>query len=167
MKLTQFLSRLLVVVAIWGLVTFVNVVPAIASQDNPNQITDNLTMPNIQKKAEDATNSSTYDTNLEYTSGDQSNQGLNEIQGTADFDKMKRSPNEDTPPIVKEVEKSLGKFGDKVNSTKEISKKGLDAALDKAGNAASHIKDKTGDVINSLTEKASDATESIKSKIKS
>ncbi|PZO38449.1 MAG: hypothetical protein DCF19_16115 [Pseudanabaena frigida] len=167
MKFTQFLNRLLVIVAILGFVTFGNVVPAIAAQDSPNQITDNLTMPNIQKKAEESLNTTAYDTNPEYTSEDNSNQGLNEIQGTADFDKMKRSSNEDTPPIVKQVEKSLSNVGDKVSLAKEDTKKGVDSALDKAGDAASYIKDKTGDAINSLTEKASDTAKSIKNKIKS
>jgi hypothetical protein len=167
MRLTRFLSRILVIVAIFGLVTFVNVVPAIAAQKSPNQITDNLTMPNIQKKAEDASNSSAYDTNPEYTSEDKSNQGLNEIQGTADFDKMKRSLNEDTPPMVKQVEKSLSKVGDKVSSAKEDTKNGIDSALDKAGDAASYIKDMTGDAINSITGKASDTAKTIKNKVKS
>ena len=167
MKFTQFLNRLLALVAILVLVTFVDVVPAIAAQNDSNQIIDNLTMPNIQKKAEDVAKGSPYDTNPEYTSGDKSNQGLNEIQGTADFDKMKRSQNENTPPVVKQAEKAFSKVGDQMNSVTEDTKKGVDTALDKAGDAASYIKDKTGDAINSLTEKASDAAESIKSKIKS
>jgi hypothetical protein len=154
MKLTQFLNRLLVLVAIWGLVTFVNVVPAIAAQSDPNQIIDNLTLPNIQKKAEEAANSNPYETNPEYTSGDRSNQGLNEIQGTADFDKMKRTSNEDLPPIVEQAEKAFGKAGDKIQAAK-------DNTLDKAGDTASYIKDKAGDVLNSLTKKVSNTAKSI------
>ncbi len=156
MKLMQFLNRLLVIVAILGFVTFGNVVPAIAAQSDPNKIIDNLTMPNIQKKAEGVANGSPYDTNPEYTSGDTSNQGLNEIQGTADFDKMKRSPNEKTPPIVKQAEKALSKVGDKMSSATEDTKNSVDTALGKAG-----------DAINSITEKAADAAKSIKNKIKS
>jgi hypothetical protein len=118
MKLAQFLKRFLVVFVVCGLIAFANVPPAIADRDAPNQITDNLTMPNIQKKAEDVAKASPYDTNPEYTSNDQSNQGLNEIQGTADSDKMKRSPNEDTLPVIKQAEKAFNKAGDKMKSVK-------------------------------------------------
>jgi ElaB/YqjD/DUF883 family membrane-anchored ribosome-binding protein len=117
-------------------------------------------MPNIQKKAEDALKGSTYDTNQEYTSDDGSNQGLNEIQGTSDFNKMKRSSNEDTPPVVKQVEKALYKASDKMSSAK-------DNTLDKAGDAASFVKDKAGDVLNTLTDKATDTAKAIKNKVKS
>jgi ElaB/YqjD/DUF883 family membrane-anchored ribosome-binding protein len=158
MKVAQFLKRFVIMVVVCGLISFVNVTPAIASQDN--QIIDNLTMPNIQKKAEDALKGSTYDTNQEYTSDDGSNQGLNEIQGTADFNKMKRSSNENTPPVVKQVEKAFDKAGDKMNSA-------TDGSLDKAGDAANYVKDKAGDVLNSLTDKASDAAKAIKNKVKS
>ena len=158
MKIAQFLKRFVVMVVVCGLIAFANVAPAIASQDN--QIIDNLTMPNIQKKAEDAVKGSTYDTNQEYTSDDASNQGLNEIQGTSDFDKMKRSSNEDTPPVVKQVEKAFDKASDKMNSAK-------DDTLDKAGDAANYVKDKAGDALKSLTDKASDTAKSIKNKVKS
>ena len=158
MKLAQFLKRFVIMVAVCGLIAFANITPAIASQDN--QIIDNLTMPNIQKKAEDAVKGSTYDTNQEYTSDDRSNQGLNEIQGTSDFDKMKRSTNEDTLPVVKQAEKALDKAGDKINSAK-------DDTLNKAGDAASYVKDKAGNVLNSLTDKATDTAKAIKNKVKS
>ncbi len=160
MKIILFLKRFVIMVMVCGLISFASVTPAIASQDAPNQIIDNLTLPNIQKKAEDAVKGSTYDTNQEYTSDDASNQGLNEIQGTSDFDKMKRSSNEDTPPIVKQVEKALDKAGDKMNSAK-------DDTLDKAGDAASYVKGKAGDVLNSLTDKATDTAKAIKNKVKS
>ncbi|MBD2178620.1 hypothetical protein H6F42_17010 [Pseudanabaena sp. FACHB-1998] len=156
MKLIQLFKRLLVIVAVLVLVTFVNVAPVSAVQSDTNQIIDNLPMPNIQKKSEDILKTSPYDTNPEYTSGDGSNQGLNEVQGTADFDKMNRSRNEKTPPIVKQAEKAFNKVGDKMSSAGEDTKNGVDSALDKAG-----------DAINSLTGKASDAAESIKDKIKS
>jgi hypothetical protein len=158
MKVAQFLKRFMIIVVVCGLIAFANVTPAIASQDN--QIIDNLTMPNIQKKAEDALKGSTYDTNQEYTSDDGSNQGLNEIQGTSDFNKMKRSSNEDTPPVVKQVEKALYKAGDKMSSAK-------DNTLDKAGDAASSVKDKAGDVLKTLTDKATDTAKAIKNKVKS
>ena len=160
MEIAQFLKRFVLMVVVCGLIAFAGVNPAIASQDAPNQITDNLTMPNIQKKAEDALKGSAYDTNPEYTSDDSSNQGLNEIQGTSDFDKMKRSSNEDTPPVVKQAEKAFDKAGENISSAK-------DDTLDKAGDAASYVKDKAGDVLSSLTGKAADTAKAIKNKVKS
>ena len=160
MKIAQFLKRFVLMVVVCGLISFANVNPAIAAQNAPDQITDNLTLPNIQKKAEDALKGSTYDTNPEYTSDDSSNQGLNEIQGTSDFDKMKRSSNEDTPPVVKQAEKAFDKAGNNISSVK-------DDTLDKAGDAANYIKDKTGDALKSLTGKASDTAKAIKNKVKS
>lgn len=137
MKIAQFLKRFVLMVVVCGLIAFANVNPAIAAQNARDQITDNLTLPNIQKKAEDAVKGSAYDTNPEYTSDNTSNQGLNEIQGTSDFDKMKRSSNENTPPVVKQVGKALDKASDKMHSA-------TDNTLDKAGNAASYVKDKAG-----------------------
>ena len=160
MKIVQFLKRFVIMVIVCGLISFANITPAIASQESSNPIIDNLPMPNIQKKSEEVLKGSAYDTNPEYTSGDVSNQGLNEVQGTADFDKMKRSPYENTPPVVKQVEKALDKAGDKMNSAK-------DDTLDKAGEAASYVKDKAGDVLNSLTDKATDTAKAIKDKVKS
>jgi hypothetical protein len=160
MKIAQFLKRFVLMVVVCGLIAFANVNPVIAAQNAPDQITDNLTLPNIQKKAEDAVKGSAYDTNPEYTSDNTSNQGLNEIQGTSDFDKMKRSSNENTPPVVKQVGKALDKASDKMHSA-------TDNTLDKAGNAASYVKDKAGNVLNSLTDKATDTAKAIKNKVKS
>jgi len=167
MKLAQFLKRFVAMIVVCGLIAFANVAPAIAAQDSPNQIIDNLTMPNIQKKAEDALKGSAYDTNQEYTSEDGSNQGLNEIQGTADLDKMKRTSNADLPPAVKDVEKAFDKAGDKINSVKGNTGNEVNSALDAAGDAASYVKDKAGDAINALTGKAADTAKSIKNKVKS
>lgn len=160
MKIVQFLKRFVITVVLCGLVSFANVTPAIASQNPTNPIIDNLPMPNIQKKAEAAVKDSAYDTNQEYTSDNASNQGLNEIQGTSDFDKMKRSSYESTPPVVKQVEKAFDKAGNQLNSAK-------DDTLDKAGDAASYVKDKAGDALNSLTDKATDTAKAIKDKVKS
>ncbi len=167
MKFAQFFTRLLAMVYICGLMIFANVNPAIASQDNNNKIIDRLPMPNIQKKAEEATKGSPYDTNLEYETKSASNQGLNEIQGTADFDKMKRAPNEVVPPVVKQAEKAFDKVGDKMNSAKDSTENSIDSALDKASDVGNYVKDKASDVVNSLTGKAEDTAKSIKDKIKS
>lgn len=160
MKIVQFLKRFVIMFVVCGLVSFANVTPAIASQNSTNPIIDNLPMPNIQKKAEAAVKDSAYDTNQEYTSDNASNQGLNEIQGTSDFDKMKRSSYESTPPVVKQVEKAFDQAGNQLNSAK-------DDTLDKAGDAASYVKDKAGDALNSLTDKATDTAKAIKDKVKS
>ncbi len=166
MKFAQFFTRLLAIVYICGLMIFGNVNPAIAAQTSNNKIIDQLAMPNIQKKAEQVTKRSPYDTNREYANENASKQGLNEIQGTADFDKMKRSPDV-VPPVVKQAEKAFDKVGDKMNSTKDDTENNVGSALDKAGDAANYVKDKAGDVVNSLTGKAEDTIQSIKNKVKS
>ncbi|OIP77157.1 MAG: hypothetical protein AUK48_04465 [Oscillatoriales cyanobacterium CG2_30_44_21] len=160
MKTVQFLKRFVIMFVVCGLIAFANINHAIASQDSSNQIIDNLSMPNIQKKAEDVAKGSAYDTNQEYTTDDRSNQGLNEIQGTSDFDKMKRSPNEVNPPVVKQVEKALDKAGRQINSA-------TDDSLDKVGGATGYVKDKAGDVLNSLTDKAADTARAVTNKVKS
>jgi ElaB/YqjD/DUF883 family membrane-anchored ribosome-binding protein len=167
MKFTQFFTRLLAIVYICGLMVFANVNPAIAAQTNNNKIIDQLPLPTIQKKAEEITKSNPYDTNMEYTTQNPEAQGLNEIQGTADFDKMKRSPYEKTPPVVRDVEKVLDKAGDKMGSVKDDTQNAVDSAMNNAGDAANYVKDKAGDVVDSVTDKAGDAVKSIKNKVKS
>ena len=107
MQVFNFLNRLLIMLVVFGLITFTNINHAIASPNKASQGMEQL--PNIQTKADEAIKGSAYDSNPEYTDNDQSNQGLNEIQGTADFDKMKRSPSENVPSIIKEVEQALDK----------------------------------------------------------
>ncbi len=168
MKFTQFFTRLLAIVYICGLMMFANINPAIAAQDNNNNaIKGQLPMPSIQRKAEEITNTSPYETNTEYTTGNPAPQGLNEVQGTADFDKMKRSPNEKTPPVVRDVEKALDKVGDKLSSAKDGTQNTVDSTIDKAGNAANYVKDKAGDVVDSVTNRTGDVVNSIKNKVKS
>jgi len=153
MKFTQLFTHLLAIVYICGLMVFTNVNPAIAAQTNNNNIIDQQTMPNIQKKAEEITKSNPFETNIEYTTQNPAAQGLNEIQGTADFDKMKRSPNEKTPPVVRDVEKVVDKVGDKVSSAKDNTQDAIDSAMDEAGNAANYVKDKAGDAVKSIKNK--------------
>lgn len=167
MKFLQLFTRLLAIVYICGLMVFANINPAIASQRNDNTIIDQLPMPNIQKKAEDITKRSPYDTNLEYSNESASNQGLNEIQGTSDFDKMKRAPNEVVPPVISDAEKALDKVGDKINSAKDDTENTVGSALDKAGDVGNYVKDKAGDVVNSITDKAGDTVKSITDKVRS
>jgi hypothetical protein len=155
MKFVQFLTRLVVVVFVCGLMAFANVVPAIAAQSNPNKGLQQL--PNIQLKTDEAAKSGPYPTS-ELKSN--AKQGLNEIQGTADFNKMKRVGNEDTLPAVRQAEKALDKVGDKVNSAKDDTENGVTSVLDKAGDAANYVKDKAGEAINTLTDKAADAAKS-------
>jgi hypothetical protein len=155
MKFAQFLTRLVVVVFICGLMAFANVVPAIASQNNLNKGLEQL--PNIQMKTDNAAKAGPYPTGKLKSNA---KQGLNEIQGNADFDKMKREGDEDTLPAVRQAEKSLDKVGDKINSAKDNTENGVTSVLDKAGDAANYVKGKAGDAINSLTDKAADAAKS-------
>jgi hypothetical protein len=162
MKFARFLTRLVVMVFVCGLMAFANVVPAIASQSGLNKGLEQL--PNIQTKTDAAAKSGPYsgDKTVPYGTDKQykANQGLNEIQGTADIDKMKRGPKGDKLPIVRQAEKSIDKAGDKINSAKDNTENGVTSVLDKAGDAANYVKDKAEDAINSLTEKAADATKS-------
>jgi vacuolar-type H+-ATPase subunit H len=162
MKFAQFLTRLVVVVFICGLMAFANVVPAIASQNNPNKGLEQL--PNIQMKTDNAAKAGPYPSSKLKSNA---KQGLNEIQGTADIDKMNRVGDEDTLPAVRQAEKSLDKVGDKINSAKDNTENGVTSALDKAGDAANYVKDVAGEAINSLAGKAADTAETIKSKAKS
>jgi hypothetical protein len=155
MKFAQFLTRLVVVVFICGLMAFANVVPAIASQSNLNKGLEQL--PNIQMKTDNAAKAGPYPSGKLKSNA---KQGLNEIQGTADIDKMKREGDEDTLPAVRQAEKSFDKVGDKINSAKDNTENGVTSVLDKAGDAANYVKDKAGEAINTLTEKATDAAKS-------
>ncbi|NUN66538.1 hypothetical protein HCU40_17675 [Pseudanabaena biceps] len=157
MIFTRFLRQFVVMVFISGLIVFANINPAIAENqsDQGMQI-----LPNIQTKANNAVKESAYDSNPEYTSSDNSPQGLNEIQGASDASKMKRTINEKTPPIVKQVEKAITNTGDQMNSSK-------DNTLDKAGDATNFVKDNVEKAFDSLTGKAKDTAKSIKDKVKS
>ena len=170
MKFTHHLTRLVVTVFICGLMMFSNVMTVHAAPDNPTKLIDQLPMPNIQKKAEEITKTSAFDTNPEYTSEKATNQGLNEIQGTADFDKMKRSPNETVPPVITDAAKAFDKVGDKLNSAKDDAQDSVTSNLskvgDKASNAANFVKGKAGNAVNSITDKAADTAKSIKNKVK-
>lgn len=152
MKFTRFFARLIAIAYICGLMIFANVNPAIASQTNNNKIIDQVTLPTIQKKAEEITKTNPYETNLEYTTENSAAQGLNEVQGTADFDKMKRS-NDTIPPVVRDVEKVLDKVGDEVDSAKDDTQNTVDSAIDKASDAANYVKDKAGDAVKSIKNK--------------
>jgi len=168
MKLTQllaqFLTRIMVMVYVCGLMVFINIAPAIAGQSSLNKGAQQ--MPNIQVKAEaaleDAMEAAPYGSNkVQYES-----KGLNEVQGTADYDKMQSGANGDTPPAVLELEKSLGKVGDKINSAKDDTQDSVGSVLEQAGDTASRLKDQAGDALKSMAGKAGDTAKSIKAKSK-
>ncbi len=165
MKLAQFLTGLVVMVYICGLMVFTNLAPAIAAQSSLNKGLEQL--PNIQTKAEDVTKADPYSNKPEYGS----NQGLNEVQGTADFDKMKRGANGDTLPAVLQVDKAFDQVGDNIKSAKDDTQNSINSNLNKAGNkagdAANYVKDKAEDVLQSVTGKAADTADSIKDGTKS
>jgi uncharacterized protein YoxC len=166
MKFTQFLSRFVILAYICGVMLFGSVLPAVAAQSNLKKGLEQL--PNIQTKAEDITKASPYgiDKVIKDTNG-----GLNEVQGTADFDRMKRGANGDTLPAVRQVEKAIDQVGNKLNSAKDDTQNKIGSALnqvgDKVGDTANYVKDKAGDAMNSVTEKASNTAESIKEGAKS
>ena len=137
MKLTQFLNRFVVMVFVCGLMLFGSVVPAIAAS-NINKGMEQL--PNIQTKSEEALKDATAP--RPYGQEKINTEGLNEVQGTADYNKMSRGANGDTPPAIEQVGKALEKVGGK-------------------------IEDKAEDTINSLNGKAKGMAKSIKDNFKS
>jgi L-lactate utilization protein LutB len=136
MKLTQFLTRLVVMVFVCGLMVFGNVVPAIAANDIQKGMEQ---LPNIQTKAEDALKDATQP--RPYGQEKISTEGLNEVQGTADYNKMYSGANADTPPAIEQVEKALEKVGGKVESAKDKAEATINSVNGKAKDIAKSIKD--------------------------
>ncbi len=188
MKITQFFTRLVLMVFVCGLVVFANISPANAAwgrASNPTKGTEPL--PNITDLTEKAANSSPYEINDNPAGINSSkvNKGLNEVQGTADIDRMKRDNFGDKLPVVREAEKAADKVDNKLKSVKKDAERAADkvdnklksvkkdaennanSALDQASDVVSDIKDKAGDAFNSLTGKAEDTAKSIKRNIKS
>lgn len=136
MKLTQFLTRLVVMFFVCGLMVFGNVVPAIAAS-NINKGMEQL--PNIQTKAEDALKDP-----LElhpYGQEKINTEGLNEVQGTADYNKMYSGANGDTPPAIEQVENALEKVGGKIDSAKDKAEATMNSVNRKAKKMAKSVKD--------------------------
>ena len=137
MKLAQFFTRIVVILFVCGFMTFINIVPAIASQNNINRGMEQ--MPNIQTKAEEALKDA-----LEphpYGQEKISNQGLNEVQGSADYNKMNRGANGDTPPAVEQVENALEKVGGKIDSAKDKAEATMNSVNREAKRMAKSVKD--------------------------
>jgi hypothetical protein len=170
MKIIQFLTRLVVMVCVCGLIVFANVSPANAAWGRPDKATQGTEpLPNITAKSEEAA--------ISPPSGmkkAKALKGLNEVQGTADIDKMKRDNYGDKLPVVQEAEKVADKVENKIDSAKRNTKKTADSVLDQASDVVNDVKNKAGDVLNSLTGKAEttadsvkDTAESVKNKAKS
>jgi ElaB/YqjD/DUF883 family membrane-anchored ribosome-binding protein len=163
MKYIQSFARLAIAVFACGLIAFANVTTANAAQSNLKKGMEQL--PGIQTKAEDVTKASPYSNQnkVDY----KSNQGLNEVQGNSDFNRMNKNAGTDTLPAVTQVEKAVEKVGSNINSATKDTQAGINSVIDKAGDAANYVKDKSGDVLNSVVDKVSDTTESIKDNSKS
>lgn len=159
MKLAQFLTRFVVIVFVCGLIVFANVSPANAGWGSPDK---SLTkgsepLPEITIKSDEAAASG-------LTGMDKSHalKGLNEVQGTADIDRMKRDSYGEQLPVVQEAEKAASKVENKISTAKKSTEKTANSVLDKAGDMVSDVKDKAGDALNSLTGKTEDAADSVK-----
>lgn len=152
----KFLTRVAVVIFVFGFFLFSNVPTALAAWGNwgNNNLDKKVeTLPNIEKKAAKATKTSPYELN-KYSSN--INQGLNEIQGTSDMDKMKRP--DSTLPIVKDMEKNL-------KNSQENASNAINSTLDDAGNSLDTNLEKASNAISDLAEKAGNTTESIKDQV--
>ncbi len=98
-KLTQMLLSALLVTVMF----LANSLPVIAGSSDPTQGT--VQLDQIQEKTQTAIDSPATDLK---TIEERSKGGLNEVQGSADYEKMIDS--EDTElPVVEKVEKALGK----------------------------------------------------------
>jgi len=161
MKYIQSFARIAIAVFMCGVITFTNVSTANAAQNNLKKGMEQL--PKIQTKAEDVTKASPYSNQNKIDS----NQGLNEVQGTADSNRMYRNANGDTLPAVNQVEEAVEKVGKNINAAAKDTQENIGSVVDKAGDAADYVKNKTGDAINSVTDKIVDTTESIKDNTKS
>lgn len=159
MKIVKFLTRLVVMVCVCGLVVFANVSPANAGWGSPDKSLTKGTepLPEITIKSDKAAVSGP-------TGMDKSHalKGLNEVQGTADINRMKRDNYGDQLPVVQEAEKAASKIENKFSNAKESTEKTADSVLDKAGDVVNDVKDKAGDVFNSITGKAEDTADSVK-----
>lgn len=170
MKITQFLTRLVLTVFVCGLVVFANISPASAAwgrASSPTKGTEPL--PNITDLTEKAANSNPYEINDNPAGLNSSkvNKGLNEVQGTADIDRMKRDNFGDKLPVVREAEKAVDKVDNKLKSAKKDTENTANSVLDQANDVVSDVKDKAEDAFNSLTGKAADTAKSVKEKVKS
>lgn len=170
MKITQFLTRLVLMVFVCGLVVFANISPANAAWGRASSLDKGVEpLPNITDKAEKAANSSPSEINARPSGINSSkvNKGLNEVQGTADINKMKRDNYGDKLPVVREAEKAADKVDNKLKSVKKDTENSANSVLDQASDVVNDVKDKAGDAFNSLTGKAEDTAKAVKKKVKS
>lgn len=97
--------RFLVTVFTCALLLFSNAFPAFAVQSSPTKGEEQLT--EVEKKAQETVQEkplSRQETQAE------TNPGENEIQGTADIDKMKNPETSKTPGVEQKVERALEKI---------------------------------------------------------
>ena len=138
MKIVQFLTRLMAIVCVCGLIVFANISPANAAwgaASKPDQTTE--TLPNITAKSEEAANSGPSGIDKA-----KALKGLNEVQGTADIDKMKRDSYGAKLPVVKEAEKVADKIENKLESAKKKTEKTANSVLDQASDLVNDLKDR-------------------------
>ncbi len=162
MKITQFLTRLVLIIFVCGLVVFGNISPANAAWGRASSQTKGVVpLPNITDKAEETANSGPSGISSKV------NKGLNEVQGTADFNRMERDNYGDKLPVVREAERAADKVDNKIKSVKEDVENSANSVLDQASDVVSDVKDKAGDAFNSITGKAADTAKAVKQKVKS
>lgn len=159
MKIVQFLTRLVVMVCVCGLIVFTNVSPANAGWGSPDK---SLTkgaepLPSITERSDKAVVSGP--SGMDKT---KALKGLNEVQGTADIDRMKRDSYGEKLPVVKEAEKAASRVENKISTAKKSTENTASSVLDKASDVVNDVKDKAGDALNSITGKAENTADSVK-----
>jgi hypothetical protein len=103
-SLRRFFSAVLAV-CLCAFVFVTSVQPAFATTSKPSEGEANLT--EIERKSQEAVQSDPY--SLGKTQ-DETNPGLNEVQGTADIDKMKRPDNTNATSFEEQVKETVDKI---------------------------------------------------------
>jgi hypothetical protein len=110
LRFTQRLAQILLSALLVTVMFLTNSLPVIAGGSNPTEGT--VQLDQIQEKTQAAIDSPATDLK---TIEERSKGGLNEVQGSADYEKMIDSDDTELP-VVEKAEKALGKIKSKVNT---------------------------------------------------
>jgi hypothetical protein len=110
LRFTQRLTQMLLSALLVTVIFLTNGLPAVAGSGDPTEGT--VQLDQIQEKTQAAIDSPATDLK---TIEERSKGGLNEVQGSADYEKM-NNPDDAELPVVEKAEKVLGKIKAKVKT---------------------------------------------------
>jgi hypothetical protein len=110
LRFTQRLAQMLLSALLVTVMFLANSLPVIAGNSDPTEGT--VQLDKIQEKTQTAIDSPATDLK---TIEERSKGGLNEVQGSADYEKM-NNPDDTELPVVEKAEKALGKIKAKVQN---------------------------------------------------